>query len=70
MSADDMTLPAALSLLARVHTADQPEVGFEVRMGAIPEQWDCSGAEYVRAWRLVREAAHMRTEPEHNGRTR
>ena len=69
MSADteerDVDISKALHILATVHTKDDAELGFAVQIGARgPEPWDpFSQAEYVEAWKAVRERAHMQTEP-------
>lgn len=57
-----MSLSDALEVLARVHTRDDSLVGFSVAMGATPDP-GISQHCYVEAWRAVRKACHMTTEP-------
>lgn len=59
----EITIEAALNLLARVHTRDDDLTGFCVQMGATPQPWDCSEHAYVQAWAAVRRAVHLRTKP-------
>jgi hypothetical protein len=61
-----MTLDQALDILIGVHTDDDPEVGFRILMGAAPGPFSaCSHADYIQAWRVVREHNHFRTESGH-----
>lgn len=60
-----MELSKALYILATCHTRDDEVVGFVVQMGIRgPEPWDpFSQGEYIEAWKVVRQHAHMQTEP-------
>ena len=60
----EMPLGAALQILCDVHTRDNPEIGFELMMGATYEphaHW-FAPEEYLRAWEAVRRSAGLRTE--------
>ncbi len=54
----EMPLDTALSILARVHTSDDPYTGFVIRMVATPQD-ECSAHEYVEAWKAVRRHCHL-----------
>lgn len=59
-----MNLDQALHILARVHTADDERAGFQVRIGAMPEPFNCvSSAEYIETWKAVREHLHFPVTP-------
>lgn len=61
-----MTLQEALFVLTKVHTQDDSLTGFAIRMGAMPEPMlDGPHERYVTAWKVVREAAGLPTEPLH-----
>jgi hypothetical protein len=59
-----MTLDDAIELLCRVHTRDDPEIGFTVQMGVAPiNPWDYDN--YVPAWEaLIQHRARRRKEKE------
>ena len=61
-----MTLHKALYILARVHTADSTAGGFAVVHKADYEfgVWRFSLEDYHEAWRIVRKAIGMQTEPD------
>lgn len=61
MSQTTPTLFDALHTLARAHTRDDARVGFLVERCA-PHLF-CSDAEYIEAWRIVREQLHFQVEP-------
>lgn len=59
-----MSLGQALHILCEVHTDDHADVGFVVHMGAMPSTISSfSQSEYVNAWKIVRQAAGLRTDP-------
>jgi hypothetical protein len=61
-----MNIDKALLILAQVHTRDDRLAGFVVEMGASPyasAPW-ISQADYIDAWKTVREHLHLPTEPE------
>lgn len=69
-----MTLVAAVSILARVHTRDAPYgIGaddprhFEIVVGAEADSYlnSVSRADYVKAWSVLRENAGLMPERDH-----
>ena len=61
-----MDIGSAIRLLCEVHTRDDDRVGFTVEMGATPSHGPSHWHEdnYVEAWRALRRAIEMATEPE------
>ena len=60
-----VTLNEALRVLADFHTRDDAVTGFVVETH--PRSFDASfwtQADYIQAWKLVRERLHMQTEPD------
>ena len=57
-----MTLFQALRILAECHTREDPERGFVVEMGVTSPRWHAQ-ADYVEAWRVVREQLSLQTKP-------
>jgi len=54
-----MNIRDALSVLVEIHTADDSQLGFAVRMGATPEPHHLRhDGEYIEAWGVVRD--HLR----------
>ncbi len=58
-----MPLCKALHLLARLHTNDDDQTGFTVQTSAGPFV-GFEASYYAEAWRSVRHAAGLQTEPE------
>jgi hypothetical protein len=60
-----VTLSQALHILAETHTRDDDEIGFTVQayVGNDFLTYRYSREEYIEAWKVVREHAHMQTEP-------
>lgn len=57
---DDMTLDAALHILARAHTRDDDQMGFVVETTArLLPLHDVALSEYIIAWGVVRRELHM-----------
>jgi hypothetical protein len=59
-----MTLNEALHILADHHTCDDDVTGYTVE--TTPKSWHASHwsqADYINAWRVVREHLHLQTEP-------
>ena len=65
---DEMPLREALHILARVHTNDDDQVGFHVRMGVATVGFEygsmCAHDQYVEAWRVVRKHLNMQVDPQ------
>jgi hypothetical protein len=62
---DELTrLKSAASVLARVHTRDDREIGFVVDVGATPG-WlnSVSQGEWIDAWRTIRSILGMPSDP-------
>lgn len=62
-----MTLNKALSILVMVHTRDDDNLGFQVMIGARPNDALISGSEYLEAWRVVRDHLGMPTKGKSDG---
>ena len=63
MAEERMPLCRALRVLADIHTRDDDQVGFGLLMGATLEWSRWSTGDYIAAWRAVREAVGMPSEP-------
>ena len=57
-----MTLEQAIRVLCEIHTRDDFGVGFQVVMEPRFSPW-ITQDHYVKAWRVVREIAKLRTHP-------
>jgi hypothetical protein len=57
------SITRALHTLARIHTGDDEQAGFNVKMGAMPGPFEYGAAEYCAAWKAVRDHLHLPTEP-------
>lgn len=62
-----MGLDEAIQVLCKVHTQDDSQAGFCVRMGATPDPLDFNGPleRYTEAWRVLRARGCLPTKPEH-----
>ena len=63
MSEERMPLCHALRVLADIHTRDDDQFGCTVVVGASPMYSQWSIGDYLAAWRAVREAVGMPSEP-------
>lgn len=52
-------LAMAIECLCRVHTRDDPELGFIVQMAAVPGDRCVNERDYVESWRALREIVGM-----------
>ena len=59
MTARLQRLAVAIECLCRVHTRDDPELGFIVQMGAVPGDYCVNERDYVESWRALREIIGM-----------
>ena len=63
MSKRVVTINEALRVLADMHTRDDDQVGFVVEYSPNPHLSFWTQDEYIKAWQMVRERLHMKTEP-------
>lgn len=60
-----MGLTQALYILAQAHTREDEQVGYVVEMHPGFDMRPFSQGEYIEAWKVVRAALMLPTEPEH-----